>query len=161
MAAPIHSHAFASARVLAGEITKRGHKVVYTGDGADELFLGYKTYLDIYTSKRQGPSDYSRRVNYIDGLSVDRENIKSNILYFDIKKRRTLNAELSRQTDNKDQYPIDVVQDNIYFLVDCDLHHILDFHNNIMISLPGKILHYLYKRLNYLFHNLFVMNLYI
>ena len=55
-------------------------------------------------------------ISNIDGLSIDKNNIKSNILYFDIKKRRTLNAELSRQTDNKDQYPIDVVQDNIYFL---------------------------------------------
>ena len=52
----------------------------------------------------------------ITGLTVDRENIKSNILYFDIKKGRIRRKKLSSQTTNKDQYPFDINLNNIYFL---------------------------------------------
>ena len=52
----------------------------------------------------------------IKGLTVDRENIKSNILYFDIKKGRTRSKKLFSQTLNKDQYPFDINLNNIYFL---------------------------------------------
>ena len=52
----------------------------------------------------------------IDGLSVDMENIKSNILYFDIEKGKSRSKALSGQTLNKDFYPFDIILDNIYFL---------------------------------------------
>ena len=52
----------------------------------------------------------------IEGLSVDRGNIKSNILYFDIKKGKTRNKELINQTADRNLYPFDIILNNIYFL---------------------------------------------
>jgi len=55
-------------------------------------------------------------ISNIEGLYVDRENIKSNILYFDIEKNRTRSAELASQTANKNQYPFDILLGNVFFL---------------------------------------------
>ena len=55
-------------------------------------------------------------IENIDGLRVDRKNIKSNILYFDIEKEIRRSPNLAKQTINKDQYPFDIILDNIYFL---------------------------------------------
>ena len=55
-------------------------------------------------------------ITNIKGLAVDRENIKSNILYFDIEKEIRRSPNLAKQTINKDQYPFDIILDNIYFL---------------------------------------------
>ena len=52
----------------------------------------------------------------IEGLFVDRVNIKSNILYFDIEKGINRSLELAKQTTDKYQYPFDIKLDNIYFL---------------------------------------------
>lgn len=52
----------------------------------------------------------------INGLFIDKESIKSNILYFDIEKDYDRSEKLSRQTINKDQYPIDIILDDVYFL---------------------------------------------
>ena len=52
----------------------------------------------------------------IEGLSIIKENIKSNILYFDIEKGRTRSMKLAKQTINKNEYPFDIILNNIYFL---------------------------------------------
>ena len=48
-------------------------------------------------------------------MSIDRENIKSNILYFDIEKGKSRSEELARQTKNIEIYPFEVALDNIRF----------------------------------------------
>ena len=58
----------------------------------------------------------SEGISNIEGLSIDRENIKSNILYFDIDKGTNRSVELAKQTTDKYQYPFDIKLDNIYFL---------------------------------------------
>ena len=55
-------------------------------------------------------------ISKIEGLVVDKKNIKSNILYFDIVKGRERSLELVIQTANKDLYPFDIILDDIYFL---------------------------------------------
>ena len=57
----------------------------------------------------------SEGISNINGLSIDRENIKSNILYFDIEKEKPRNKELYMQTKNIDTYPFEIVLDNIHF----------------------------------------------
>ena len=54
-------------------------------------------------------------ISRIEGLSIDRENIKSNILYFDIEEGKKRCDELAKQTANKNVYPVDIILDNIYF----------------------------------------------
>ena len=51
----------------------------------------------------------------IDGLSIDKENIKSNILYFEIESERQRSTQLNKQTQNKNLYPVEIKLDNIYF----------------------------------------------
>ena len=52
----------------------------------------------------------------IKGLTVDRESIKSNILYFDLEKGHDRSEILASQTVNKDQYPFDIILNDVYFL---------------------------------------------
>ena len=54
-------------------------------------------------------------INEIEGLVIDLENIKSNILYFDIEKGKNRGEELARQTKNIKIYPFEVALDNIRF----------------------------------------------
>ena len=55
-------------------------------------------------------------ISNINGLRVDSNNIKSNIIYFDIENGRERNRKLHNQTKDKNQYPYDIVLDNIFFL---------------------------------------------
>ena len=41
-------------------------------------------------------------IDHIDGLSIDRENIKTNILYFDIEEGTVRSVDLTKQTKDKD-----------------------------------------------------------
>ena len=52
----------------------------------------------------------------IEGLLVDDENIKSNILYFTIKKNQRRGDKLFDQTGNKKNYPFEINIENICFL---------------------------------------------
>ena len=54
-------------------------------------------------------------INEIEGLSIDRKSIKSNILYFDIEKGAKRCEELARQTKNITVYPFQIALDNIRF----------------------------------------------
>jgi len=58
----------------------------------------------------------SEGIANIEGLSIDREHIKSNILYFDIKKEKTRSPKLAKQTPDNNLYPFDIILDNVYFL---------------------------------------------
>ena len=54
-------------------------------------------------------------INGIEGLLIDRENIKSNILYFDIERGYKRSVELAHQTKNIEIYPFEITLDNIRF----------------------------------------------
>ena len=54
-------------------------------------------------------------INEIEGLVVDLENIRTNILYFDIEKGGNRGEELARQTNNIETYPFEITLDNICF----------------------------------------------
>ena len=55
-------------------------------------------------------------IKNIDGLCIEPNHIHSNILYFDIEKNRVRTHTLKNQTEGKNQYPFDIILDNIYFL---------------------------------------------
>jgi len=54
-------------------------------------------------------------INEIEGLSIDIENIQSNILYFDIEKDAKRCEKLAQQTKNITAYPFQITLDNIRF----------------------------------------------
>jgi len=54
-------------------------------------------------------------ISNIEGLSIDKGNIKSNILYFNIDKDRGRNEDLAQQTKDLALYPFEIVLDNIHF----------------------------------------------
>ncbi len=54
-------------------------------------------------------------ISEIEGLSIDGESIKSNILYFDIEKGAKRCEDLARQTKNITVYPFQIALDNIRF----------------------------------------------
>lgn len=60
---PITTHSFASSMILASNAKKYSNRIIYGGEGADELFLGYKCYsqlLNLPQKKINLKSDYSR-----------------------------------------------------------------------------------------------------
>ena len=52
LGAPVHSHSLPSSRILAQNVACLGKKVLYGGEGADELFLGYETYNHIFFNRQ-------------------------------------------------------------------------------------------------------------
>ncbi len=57
---PISSHDFVGKLILAEKLKKINCKAVFGGDGADELFGGYDTYLQSIKKTNQNVSDYSK-----------------------------------------------------------------------------------------------------
>ena len=70
-------------------------------------------------------------ISKIDGLSINKGNIKSNILYFYIEKGKTRSKNLAKQTTNKNQYPININLDNICFFETSPNHFRLVTHYGI------------------------------
>lgn len=56
---PISSHDFPGKLILAEEAKKMGCKAIFGGDGADEIFGGYKTYSQKITQFDKNNSEYS------------------------------------------------------------------------------------------------------
>ena len=71
--------------------------------------------LDQIREDHKNTTRLAKGINEIEGLSIDRESIKSNILYFDIEKGTKRCEELARQTKNITVYPFQVTLDNIRF----------------------------------------------
>ena len=71
--------------------------------------------LDQIKEDHQNAKQLVEGINQIEGLSIDHENIKTNILYFDIEKGKPRCDELSQQTQNIDIYPFEIQLDNIRF----------------------------------------------
>ena len=57
---PISSHDFVGKLIIAKYLKKINCKAVFGGDGADELFGGYNTYLQNIKNPNQNISDYTK-----------------------------------------------------------------------------------------------------
>ena len=63
---PLPTHSFISQAILAREVNQRGAKILFTGDGGDELFGGYEFYKTLNYDNQfdYNPSVYSGVVDY-------------------------------------------------------------------------------------------------
>ena len=74
-----------------------------------------ETMLDQIREDHENAMRLADGINEIEGLVIAPENIKTNILYFDIEKGKDRGEELARQTKNIDMYPFKITLDNILF----------------------------------------------
>ena len=58
---PLPTHSFISQAILAREVNREGVKILFTGDGGDELFGGYEFYktINFNNNHNYNPSAYS------------------------------------------------------------------------------------------------------
>ncbi|WP_161567557.1 asparagine synthase-related protein [Synechococcus sp. BS55D] len=61
LGSPINTHSMPSSLLLSQHVRREGHQIIYGGEGADELFMGYSTYSDSTTRL----SDYSGDIHSI------------------------------------------------------------------------------------------------
>ena len=73
------------------------------------------TMIDQIREDHENAKRLAEGINEIDGLCIDLENIKTNILYFDIEKGKDRGEELARQTENIEIYPFEITMDNTHF----------------------------------------------
>ena len=71
--------------------------------------------LDQIREDHKNAKRLAKGIDQIEGLSIDCENIKTNILYFDIEKGTSRCDKLIQQTQNIDIYPFEIQLDNIRF----------------------------------------------
>ena len=61
---PINSHDFVGKLILAEETKKNNCKAIFGGDGADELFGGYETYIQNIKNSKKNYSNYTKILNH-------------------------------------------------------------------------------------------------
>ena len=88
---PLPTHSFISQAILADEVSNNEAKILFTGDGGDELFGGYEFYktIDYDNEYNYNPSVYSgifnQGVNFND-FDISDSLSKSNKLWLNTKK---------------------------------------------------------------------------
>ena len=87
--------------------------------------------LDQIKEDHENAKQLAEGIDQIEGLSIGYENIKTNILYFDINKRKSRSRKLAMQTQNRNQYPFDINLDNIRFFETSPNHFRLVTHYGI------------------------------
>jgi len=83
---PLPTHSFISQAILARVVFKKGGKILFTGDGGDELFGGYEFYKNIKFSNKKfdyNPSIYSGVVD----LNVKFKNFEKDEILFKSEKQ--------------------------------------------------------------------------
>ncbi len=80
---PLPTHSFISQAILAREVNKNSAKILFTGDGGDELFGGYEFYKTVNFNKKYSfnPSVYSGVFNQgviFKNFDIDEINYESN-----------------------------------------------------------------------------------
>ncbi len=88
-ASPVNTHSAVSLSILAKYVQKKGIKVMFTGEGADELFGGYECYREFINNYSQNktfefcPSNYTKRVNLdINFLNNNTEELDNELKYY-------------------------------------------------------------------------------
>ena len=71
--------------------------------------------LDQIKEDHKNAQRLAEGIDKIEGLWIDLENIKTNILYFDIDKEAKQSEKLAQQRKNVDLYPFEIVLNNIHF----------------------------------------------
>ena len=71
---PINSHDFVGKLIIAEKVKKKKCKVVFGGDGADEIFGGYPTYNQKLKNLSSNNSDYSRIIK--DKIVINNKGFK-------------------------------------------------------------------------------------
>ena len=87
--------------------------------------------LDQIREDHKNAKRLAEGIDQIEGLSIDLENIKTNILYFDIEKGTSRCDKLFQQTQNMDIYPFEINLDSIYFFESRSNHFRLVTHFGI------------------------------
>ena len=85
---PINSHDFVGKLILAEETKKNNCKAIFGGDGADELFGGYKTYIQNIKNRKKNYSNYTKILNH-DFFDKNKE-----FKYFENKLKNNWNKSL-------------------------------------------------------------------
>ena len=85
---PINSHDFVGKLILAEETKKNNCKAIFGGDGADELFGGYETYIQNIKNRKKNYSNYTKILNH-DFFDKNKE-----FKYFENKLKNNWNKSL-------------------------------------------------------------------
>ena len=76
LAGPITTHSFASSMLIAEKARQFKSRIIYGGEGADELFLGYKCYSDLFNTfegEINLKSDYTKYTGQNYSLNIQNE----------------------------------------------------------------------------------------
>ena len=87
--------------------------------------------LDQIKEDHKNAQRLAEGIDKIEGLWIDLENIKTNILYFDIEKGKDCGEKLAHQTENNKIYPFEIIQDNVRFFESRPSHFRLVTHYGI------------------------------
>ena len=104
--------------------------------------------LDQIKEDHKNAQRLAEGIDKIEGLWIDRKNIKTNILYFDIEKGKDRGEKLARQTKNIEIYPFEIAQDNVRFFESRPGHFRLVTHYGITRDDIEKTLGVLDKMVN-------------
>ena len=104
--------------------------------------------LDQIKEDHKNAQRLAEGIDKIEGLWIDLENIKTNILYFDIEKGKDRGEKLARQTKNIEIYPFEITQDNVRFFESRPGHFRLVTHYGITREDIEKTLGVLDKMVN-------------
>ena len=85
---PVNSHDFVGKLILAEETKKNNCKAIFGGDGADELFGGYETYIQNIKNRKKNYSNYTKILNH-DFFDKNKE-----FKYFENKLKNNWNKSL-------------------------------------------------------------------
>ena len=96
--------------------------------------------LDQIKEDHNNAQGLAEGIDKIDGLSVDRENIKTNILYFDIEEGKDRGEKIACQTKNIEIYPFEIELDNIHFFESRPNHFRLVTHYGISSNDVQRVL---------------------
>ena len=97
--------------------------------------------LDQIRNDHQNAKQLAEGIDEIEGLFVDKKNIKSNILYFDIERGKSRCDELDSQTQDIDIYPFEINLDGVRFfesrfrILLCYCFQYYNFHLDFLVFL--------------------------
>ena len=92
LSSPITTHSIPSSYLVAKEARKSGSLVLYGGEGADEIFLGY----ECYSNSKSKESDYNRIYNFFNRNQDLRKRVIDGLTqHYIVEKKRELEKYFS------------------------------------------------------------------